>query len=45
MTRVVFSVALLAVSFATQYYMTKVLEETVEEYARKKAAELNTPAN
>lgn len=45
MTRFFFAGALLAFSFATQYYMTKVLEETVEEIANKKAAEQNAPAN
>ena len=45
MTRFFVAGTLLAFSFATQYYMTKVLEETIEEYASKKAAELNAPAN
>lgn len=45
MTRFFFAGALLAASFAAQYYMTKALEETVAEYANKKAAEQNAPAN
>ena len=45
MNRIVFSVALLAASFVAKYYMTKVLEETVEEYVNKKLAEQNAPAN
>lgn len=45
MTRVVFAVAALTVSFATKLFINKMLETEVKKAIDKKFAEQNAPAN
>ena len=45
MTRVVFAVAALAVSFALKHYTNKMLDKKIKRALNKKIAERNAPAN
>lgn len=45
MTRVVFTAAALAASFALKHYVNKMLDKKIKRALNKKIAEQNAPAN